>query len=290
MTGKFCTQSVHDKHWADFDQRLAELDEDKPNITTAAMDVSKVKLPEWDPEDPSFWFTVADRKFKVCSPKPSEDLMAALVAEKIPLTILKAHKKAWEDADTPYTKLKLAITGAKRKTGIALFNDLMAAKLDPSAESGASDYIRKALTILAEARGADGNPMTTAGQVHGWLVKQLLERQLPPVVASAMAADVVDADKPQDYMDKVDQQLQQHQASAPQRASVSVVETEETVAAVTNAKGKRQTGKKPGGAKEGGKEGKCYYHARFGAKARAFKGDQGEPCSKKGIPLAKKTD
>ena len=148
-------------------------------------------------------------------------------------------------------------------------------------------FLRRCLTILADVKASDGSAMTS-GQRDGWFCKQLMERQLPPVVASAMVADALDADDPQGYMNKLDLQLKAYRAN---QASVLAAVTEAD--AVTDAVAgirmtKRQNGaKKPGGAgKEGGKEGKCFYHYRFGDRAQRCDGDG---CKDKNKPLAKKT-
>ena len=253
-----------------------------PHHTMA--DVTRIKLPAWQAEEPAFWFELADAQFALyTSPEPTEKQKVALAATIIPISILKSHREAMTDPTSPYTKLKTSITGAKVKSDIDLCTELLQAKLAP--EEPPSDYLRRFLSTFAEVKGDDGKAMTTATQVKGWLAKHMLERQLPPVVASAMVSDRLDAAKPQTYMDKVDLQHKAYQANQSAHAAlVAAVDDVNAVAAKHSRPGKKRNEDKKGGV--GGKDGKCFYHTRWGKEAQRCEGE----CTEKGKPLAKKSD
>ena len=289
--GQFCTAADAAKRG---DKRaIAKLQKEKDDeakdaaavsaddIVTAGMnDVTKIKLPAWQAEEPAFWFELADTQFGLYDPAPTEKQKSALAAAIIPISTLKPHRTALQHV-RPYTALKEAICGATTKSDVDLCNMLLAAKLAP--DDPPSEFLRRGFTVFAEVKGANGKPMTTAAQVQGWLMKQLLERQLPPVVASAMVdVNLETTDEVQAYMDKVDRQHKTFRAN--QSAMVAAVADNNDVAAIRPAK-RGQAGKRTGGARIGGKDGKCYFHTRFGDKARSCEGE----CSERGKPLTKKT-
>ena len=247
----------------------------------------RVQLPPWQPDEPAFWFTLVDGLFEMFDPAPSEKQKSTLVGTKIPIEVLKAHKKALMDPK-PYSTLKATLSGTKVRSDAELFNELTNAKLieEPST------FVRKELTTLAEIQ-IDGKPITTIGQLQGWLVKQLLERQLPPVVASAALKTNLDADNPQSYMDHVDAHFKAYQANqASSNQAASITPTSGEVAAVNSSASKRRSGgKKYGGAARdvvlvGGK---CYYHHTYGSEAQKCKGNGCKDADKPLAPTPKKT-
>ena len=248
------------------------------------LDISKIKLPPWRADRPAYWFKLADAKFALWTdPAPTEAQKLALAQEVIPGDLVEKHESVWDitgvDAK-PYTKLKEAIAGASQKSPTQLFNELMNLKLT----SKPSDFFRDGQVILKQVT-AQGKAMTVS-QRDGWLLKQLLERQLPETVANALVRDTVDSSSPQGYLDKADELF--NSATARASAGNTATVAEETVSAVTAKSGNRfnKPTKKTGGGKVGGKDGKYYFHTRFGDKARSCEGE----CTEKGKPLAKKSD
>ena len=283
MTGQFCSQDVYDAAVA---AQAETTTTPSPAPSPVMTDFTRVKLPAWQPDEPAFWFELADEQFSLFTPAPSEKQKSALAGTIIPIDLLKQHRDARADAEKPYTKLKEAICGARVKSDIDLCSALLDAKLGPDEQP--SDFLRRFFTTFAEVKGKDGKPMATAAQIKGWLAKQILERQLPPVVSSAMVADGLEATSPQVYMDKADLQLKAFKANQATVAAIaaSVEDKADDIAAI-RPKGKGGSTKKSGGAKSGGKGLKCFFHERFGDKAERCKGGD---CVDKDKPLASRTN
>ena len=72
----------------------------------------KVQLPAWQDDDPAFWFQLADGMFELLSPPPTDKQKATIAGTKIPMEVLKKHKKALAQAE-PYKALKEALGGPK---------------------------------------------------------------------------------------------------------------------------------------------------------------------------------
>ena len=129
-------------------------------------DVTRIKLPAWQGDDPAFWFELVDSQFGLyTSPAPTEHQKAALVQTVIPISILKSHRTAMKDETTPYTKLKTSITGARVRSDVDLCNELLQAKLGP--EEPPSDFFRRVLDTFGEIKGEAGKPMTKVSELQG---------------------------------------------------------------------------------------------------------------------------
>ena len=240
------------------------------------MDVTRIKLPVWQRDQPEFWFRLVDIQFALYKPAPEEATKVALVCNTIPIDVLQAHQTALADP-APYTALKKAICGAGKKSNAQLFKEILGLKMDGKP----SDFLRQSQTLMSQVTKADGTAMTTLAEFQGWLQKHLLERQLPGTVANALVEDTFSAGNAQTYMDRADK-LHSSAIDRVEAITETAPTTGDDVAAVTN----RQRGgnKKSGGAKKSGGNGKCFYHDRFGDKA--LKCDGGD-CKDRGKPLAK---
>ena len=290
VTGQFCSREVYEQTAAELKGPSASQPVTPTETSPIMSDFTKVKLPPWQPAEPDFWFELADEQFALYDPQPSEKQKSALAGTVIPIDVLKVHRTARADAAKPYTKLKEAICGAKTKSDIELCTTLLEARL--GAEEQPSDFLRKFFTTFADVKSSDGKPMATAARVKGWLAKQILEHQIPTVVSSALLEDKLDAASSQTYMDKTDRQMQAFKANQATVASVAAAAAAaakaDEVAAIRQAKqpGRKGSKKSGGGKKIGGKDGKCFFHTKYGADAWNCEGE----CTEKGKPLAKKTD
>ena len=116
---------------------------DTPNTMT--LDISKVKLPPWRADRPAYWFKLADTKFGLYTPAPTEKQKAALACDVIPGNLVEKHEAALDDPN-PYSTLKTAISGATKKPQAEIFNELLTAKLTGTP----SDFLRDGHVLLKQ--------------------------------------------------------------------------------------------------------------------------------------------
>ena len=139
----------------------------------ANLDVTRIKLPPWQPDNVKFWFKMVDGLFELynnCDPPPSGKTKVMLLQSTLPMELLCQHEAAIDTTD-PYQAMKDAICGSTHKSDIALYEEAIALKLG----SLPLEYFRKLIATLNEVRAND-KPLTTKSQCWGWLVKMMLER------------------------------------------------------------------------------------------------------------------
>ena len=240
----------------------------------SARDVTKAKLPAWSTRDPAQWFKMADRVFQMYSEATETDMFGTALAV-VPEEVYTRHTAAWENSTTPYTALKLSVTGASTKSPQQLFTQL----LDLQLASNPSDFIREAIAIMKKVPGKDGKAQTLS-TFQGWLAKNLAEQKMPVHLRPTLAAVDLDADDMRSYVDTADQ-LWGSDVAAQRRVTVSTIETSppNPVAAVktvtstktdgvaaTTTSNNRRSGRN---RQTGGRlvEGKCRIHTKYGAEA-----------------------
>ena len=107
------------------------------------LDISKVKLLPWRSDRPAYWFKLADTKFGLYTPAPTEKQKEVLACDVIPSILVEKHEAALDDPN-PYSALKNAISGATKKPQAEIFNELLAAKLTRTP----SDFLREGHVLL----------------------------------------------------------------------------------------------------------------------------------------------
>ena len=96
---------------------------------------TKINLPQWDAEDPAYWFVRAEGNFELLKGADGVALQLSdkekltLVGNAIPAEVMKRYKA--DVIANSYDTFKNAICGATTKTEALLFEDIVSAKIKP---------------------------------------------------------------------------------------------------------------------------------------------------------------
>ena len=85
------------------------------NLNMANLDVTRIKLPPWQPDNVKFWFKMVDGLFELynnCDPPPSGKTKVMLLQSTLPMELLCQHEAAL-DTTNSYQAMKDAMLAMK---------------------------------------------------------------------------------------------------------------------------------------------------------------------------------
>ena len=150
---------------------------------------TKINLPEWDPEDPTYWFSRAEGNFELLKKADGSQLTLTsrekltLVGNAIPAKVMKRYKA--DVIDNNYEAFKNTVCGATNRTDAQLFGEVVTTKIKPGQKPSEFIQDQRIRLGLLEAVNRDS-----------WILKQTLERQMPATIKAAMAKVPYDEKNP----------------------------------------------------------------------------------------------
>ena len=156
-----------------------------------------INLPQWDAEDPTYWFVRAEGNFELLKGADGTTLPLSdkekltLVGNAIPAMVMKRYKADVVASD--YEAFRSAICGAMTKTDAQLFEEIVTAKVKPGQLPSSFLQSQKVRLGLLSSKDRDG-----------WILKHSLERQMPATISAAMAGVIYEDKDPQSYLGHID--------------------------------------------------------------------------------------
>ena len=159
--------------------------------------IIRIELPEWDPEDPTYWFSRAEGNFELLKKADGSQLTLTnrekltLVGNTIPAEVMKRYKA--DVIDNDYEAFKNTVCGAASRTDAQLFGEVVTAKIKPGQKPSEFIQDQRIRLGLLETVNRDN-----------WILKQTLERQMPAAIKAAMARVPYDEKNPREYLGHID--------------------------------------------------------------------------------------